>query len=101
MNTVEGAIVLSAMTLVAAGAVSGFVTLAEHSAAQALARDAARAGALGQDAQAYVVQRDPEARVHVSHDRVGELRVVRVTVSKDAPLMDVSAGAVVVAEPTE
>ena len=47
MNTVEGAIVLSAMTLVAAGAVSGFVTLAEHSTAQALARDAARAGALG------------------------------------------------------
>ena len=36
MNTVEGAIVFSAMTLVAAGAVSGFVTLAEHSTAQAL-----------------------------------------------------------------
>lgn len=101
MNTVEGAIVLSAMTLVAAGAVSGFVSLAEHSTAQALARDAARARALGEDARAYVNQRDSKARVQVSQERIGEIPVVRVTVSKDAPLKDVSAEAVVVAEPTE
>ena len=101
MNTVEGAIVFSAMTLVAAGAVSGFVTLAEHSTAQALARDAARAGALGEDARAYVAQRAPNARVEVRQERIGEIPIVRVTVSKDAPLTDVSGEAAVIAEPTE
>ena len=100
MNTVEGAIVLSAMTVVVAGSVAGFVTLAEASTAQALARDAARAGALGEDAAAYVSARDAGASVQVKQDKIGEIPVMTVSVTKAAPLTSVTKEAAVIAEPT-
>ena len=47
MNTVEGAIVLTAMTLVAGGAATGLITMSQAAAAQSLARTVARAEARG------------------------------------------------------
>ena len=41
MNTVEGAIVLTAMTLVAGGAATGLITMSQAAAAQSLARTVA------------------------------------------------------------
>ena len=43
MNTVEGAIVLSAITLVAGGSAAGMVTMSQAATAQSLARTVARA----------------------------------------------------------
>lgn len=100
MNTIEGAIVLSAMTVVVAGSVAGFVTLAEASTAQALARDAARAGALGEDAAGYVSARDSEASVQVKREKIGEIPVMTVSVTKSAPLILVTKEAAVITEPT-
>ena len=61
MNTVEGAIVMSALTVVVGGLLAGFGTMATASATQSLARDVARAEAMGADGQALAHAKDPGA----------------------------------------
>ena len=93
MNTVEGAIVMSALTVVVGGLLAGFGTMATASATQSLARDVARAEAMGADGQALAHAKDPDAVVHAG------VNSVTVRVTAPAPLFDVHAEAVVVAEP--
>ncbi|KAB3522643.1 hypothetical protein GC425_05455 [Corynebacterium sp. zg254] len=99
MNTIEGAVVLSALTLTAGTLVGGFITLAQHAAVTSLARDAARAEALGNNGTAVVAARSPDARVTVSATTVGDLEAVRVQVTRHAALFDVHGEAVTITEP--
>ncbi|AGP31725.1 TadE family type IV pilus minor pilin [Corynebacterium terpenotabidum] len=100
--TVEAAIVFTALTAVVGLIVAGMVTVASYLGAVDLARDAARAAALDpQDAAttatAVVRDADPEAQVSVTGGGAGELITVKVT--KPGRLFDLSATAVIVAEP--
>lgn len=99
MNTVEGAIVMSALTVVVGGLLAGFGTMATASATQSLARDVARAEAMGADGQALAHAKDPNAVVDISPTVHAGVNSVTVRVTAPAPLFDVHAEAVVVAEP--
>lgn len=106
MTTVEGAVVLTAITLTTGLMVSGLATVASMGTARSLARDAARAAALGQDPVRAVEGRNPGARVEVTRQagRAGLEEVsVSVTLPQDAPstLLPVTAQAVILAEPAE
>lgn len=105
--TVEAAIVFTALTAVLGLLVAGVMTLATYLGAVGMARDAARAAALGDGtaARAVVSQREPDASVTVSAADgpagaagVGP-RLIEVTVSVPGRLFDVSASAVIVGEP--
>ncbi|RAV33477.1 hypothetical protein [Corynebacterium heidelbergense] len=102
MNTVEGAMVLSALTVTTGLLVSGVATLATAASARTLARDGARAAALGGDAGRWVTQRRADARVEVSQQETlkgSGLQTISVRVTLPAPLADVSANTEIVAEP--
>lgn len=109
MNTVEGALVLTAITAVCGLGAAGFVTLGIAGATDAIARDAARAAALGLDPASIVAARSPGATVQVSSAAIGTsgggangaepVRAVTVSVTRDAPLLDITRTATVVAEP--
>ena len=101
MNTVEGALVLSALTLTAGVLTGGIITLAQHAGATSLARDAARAEALGEDGRAVVASRDGDAQVSIASQPLGGMDGVRVSVTKSAALFDVTASAVTVVEPDQ
>lgn len=101
MNTIEGAMVFTALTLTAGILTGGFITLAQHSSATSMARDAARAEALGHDGAQLVAARDASAHSSISHTTIGGVEAVQVQVTKDAALFRVTATAVTVAEPKE
>lgn len=106
MNTVEGALVLTAITAVCGLGAAGFITLGIAAATDSVARDAARAAALGLDPAQLVAARSPGAEVTVSSEAMAtvlggadEVRMVTVTISRAAPLLDITRTATVVAEP--
>ena len=99
MNTVEGAIVLTAMTLVAGGAATGLITMSQAAAAQSLARTVARAEARGGDGVALAREIDATAAVSTSHEGGADAPLVRVKVTKDGALFDVHGEAVTMEEP--
>jgi Flp pilus assembly protein TadG len=102
--TVEAAIVFTALTAVIGVVVAGTVTVATYLGAVGLARDGARAAALGGvvAARSLVTERQPDATVTVTSGSVdsstGQL-VYRVQVSVPGTLFDLSATAVIVGEP--
>lgn len=95
--TVEAAVVFSALTAVIGLVVAGVLTLASYLGAVGMARDAARAAALGDDAaaRAVVAAADPEALVEVSTSGT----TFTVTVLVPGRLFDVEASAVIIGEP--
>jgi Flp pilus assembly protein TadG len=111
--TVEAAIVFTAITAVIGLVVAGVMALATYLGAVSLARDAARAVALGNgaDAQKVVAKSNPDAEATVSAvsavsgpgvddgDSNGDMDLVRVTVVVPGALFDISASAVIVHEP--
>jgi hypothetical protein len=113
---VEAAIVFTAITAVIGLVVAGVMALATYLGAVSLARDAARAVALGNgaDAQKVVAKSNPDAEATVSAvsavsavsgpgvddgDSNGDMNLVRVTVVVPGALFDISASAVIVHEP--
>lgn len=101
MNTIEGAMVFTALTLTAGVLTGGIITLAQHASAISLARDAARAEAMGHDGAGLVASRDAAAHSSISHTTIGGVEAIQVEVTKDAALFTVTATAVTVAEPQE
>ena len=101
MNTVEGAIVLSAMTLVAGGAAAGLTTMSQAATAQSLARTVARVEARGGDGVALARQLDANASISTTREGSADSSLVRVKVSKDGALFDVHGEAVTMVEPDE
>lgn len=99
MNTIEGAMVITAITAVAGTSVAGFVTMAQSEAVHALARDVARAEALGEDGRALAGRVAPEATVDIRRSAETGLPTITVSVSSPGALLDVHAEASVVAEP--
>lgn len=109
----EAAIVFTAITAVIGLVVAGVMALATYLGAVSLARDAARAVALGNgaDAQKVVAKSSPDAEATVSAvsavsgpgvddgDSNGDMDLVRVTVVVPGALFDISASAVIVHEP--
>ena len=106
--TVEAAIVFTALTAVTGLVVAGVVTVATYLGAVGLARDGARAAALGDApaARSVVGARQPDATVEVTGsatpgtegDASGLLEY-RVNVTVPGWLFDVSATAVIIGEP--
>lgn len=108
--TVEAALVFTAITAVIGAVITGVMTLAAYLSAVGMARDAARAAALGDGASAHTVvaAAHPEAQVTVSgstprrgssgHDG-DDLDLLTVTVVVPGRLFDISATAVIVNEP--
>lgn len=101
MNTIEGAIVLSALVLTSGVMVGGIVAVAQHSSAASLARDAARAEAIGHDGARLVASRDSTAQVSINSTTVGGVESVQVEVTKPTSLFDVTASAVTMKEPED
>lgn len=99
MNTVEGAVVFASLAVTTGVLLAGFGTVSAHSAAQSIARDAARSQALGADGRALALARFPEATVSVNPVVVAGQQAVTVSVELPAPLFDVTATATVLAEP--
>ncbi|HIW92070.1 MAG TPA: hypothetical protein H9870_10465 [Candidatus Corynebacterium avicola] len=108
--TVEAALVFTAITAVVGVVITGVMTLATYLSAVGMARDAARAAALGDgaSAQTVVAAADPEAQVTVSGagSRQGTsgqdndaTDLLTVTVVVPGRLFDISATAVIVNEP--
>lgn len=107
--TVEAAIVFTALTAVVGLVVAGVLTLATYLGAVGMARDAARAAALGDEAaaRAVVTQGEPDARLVVdpggaagaSGTSGDGARLITVTVTVPGWLFDISASAVIVGEP--
>lgn len=102
--TVEAAIMFTALTAVVGLVVAGIVTVASYLGAVDLARDAARAAALDPGdasgaASSVVSQVDADARVSVSGDSGGTGDLITVQITKPGRLFDLSATAVIVAEP--
>ncbi|MGN0097454.1 MAG: hypothetical protein ACI38U_15495 [Corynebacterium sp.] len=108
--TVEAAIVFTALTAVIGTVIAGVLTVATYLGAVSIARDGARAAALGDAAAArsVVTEREPEASVRVTtgspggppDSGTGHL-VYRVHVTVPGRLFDVSATAVIVGEPQD
>jgi Flp pilus assembly protein TadG len=102
--TVEAAIVFTALTAVIGMVVAGVVTVTTYLGAVGLARDGARAAALGDAvaARSLVAERQPDATVTVTSSAVdsstGQL-AYRVQVSVPGTLFDLSATAVIIGEP--
>lgn len=106
MNTVEGALVMTALATLLAGCIAALITLGMAMSVTDLARDAARVEALGGDAADYIssVKGNTSADVSVSHHRIEagteeDIVVATVTISTRAPLMTVQRSASVVVEP--
>lgn len=108
--TVEAAIVFTALTAVIGTVIAGVLTVATYLGAVSMARDGARAAALGDPATArsVVTEREPDALVTVTagspggapDSATGHL-VYRVHVTVPGRLFDVSATAVIVGEPQD
>lgn len=101
MSTIEGAMVLTSLAVTAGMLLAGFSTVAQHSAAGSLARDAARMEAIGGSGSGLVTAREPEASVDIRRFSVGGQDAVEVTVGMPSVLFDVTNTATVVAEPTD
>lgn len=113
--TVEAAVVFTAITAVIGVVITGVMTLATYLSAVGMARDAARAAALGDGASArtIVAAADPDAQVKVSGavsqtaaaqpavtaQDGDSLDLLTVTVMVPGRLFDISATAVIVNEP--
>ncbi|MGO1436856.1 MAG: hypothetical protein ACTH0P_00375 [Candidatus Corynebacterium faecigallinarum] len=113
--TVEAAVVFTAITAVIGVVITGVMTLATYLSAVGMARDAARAAALGDGASArtIVAAADPDAQVTVSGavpqtataqpavtaQDGDSLDLLTVTVVVPGRLFDISATAVIVNEP--
>lgn len=105
--TVEAAIMFTALTVVVGLVVAGIVTVASYLGAVDLARDAARAAALDPGnasgaASSVVSSVDADAQVSVSGgggDDGGGSGLITVQVTRPGHLFDLSATAVIVAEP--
>jgi hypothetical protein len=103
--TVEAAIMFTALTVVVGLVVAGIVTVASYLGAVDLARDAARAAALDPGnasgaASSVVSGVDADARVSVSSGGDGTgTDLITVQVTRPGRLFDLSATAVIVAEP--
>lgn len=113
--TVEAAVVFTAITAVIGVVITGVMTLATYLSAVGMARDAARAAALGDGASArtIVAAADPDAQVMVSGavsqtaaaqpavtaQDGDSLDLLTVTVVVPGRLFDISATAVIVNEP--
>ena len=106
--TVEAAIMFTALTVVVGLVVAGIVTVASYLGAVDLARDAARAAALDPGnasgaAFSVVSSVDADAQVSVSGggggDDGGGSGLITVQVTRPGHLFDLSATAVIVAEP--
>lgn len=106
--TVEAAIMFTALTVVVGLVVAGIVTVASYLGAVDLARDAARAAALDPGnasgaASAVVSSVDADAQVSVSGggggDDGGGSGLITVQITRPGHLFDLSATAVIVAEP--
>ncbi|MEJ6550676.1 TadE family type IV pilus minor pilin [Corynebacterium sp. USCH3] len=104
--TVEAAIVFTALTAVIGLVVAGVLTVAAYLGAVGMARDGARAAALGDvaAARAVVAERDPQASVAVDSGPLptgpsGDQQLFSVRVTVPGRLFDVSATAVIVGEP--
>lgn len=99
MNTVEGAMVFTALAATVGLLLAGFSTVASRSAAESLARDVARVEALGGDGRAVAGQREPEAQVSIAPLTVAGQDAVSVEVRRPAALFDVTASATIIVEP--
>ena len=106
--TVEAAIMFTALTVVVGLVVAGIVTVASYLGVVDLARDAARAAALDPGnatgaASSVVSSVDADAQVSVSGggggDDGGGSGLITVQVTRPGHLFDLSATAVIVAEP--
>ncbi|WP_417287364.1 TadE family type IV pilus minor pilin [Corynebacterium variabile] len=106
--TVEAAIMFTALTVVVGLVVAGIVTVASYLGAVDLARDAARAAALDPGnasgaASPVVSSVDADAQVSVSGggggDDGGGSGLITVQITRPGHLFDLSATAVIVAEP--
>ena len=113
--TVEAAVVFTAITAVIGVVITGVMTLATYLSAVGMARDAARAAALGdgESARTIVAAADPDAQVTVSGavsqtataqpavtaQDGDSLDLLTVTVVVPGRLFDISATAVIVNEP--
>lgn len=106
--TVEAAIMFTALTVVVGLVVAGIVTVASYLGAVDLARDAARAAALDPGnasgaASSVVSSVDADAQVSVSGggggDDGGGSGLITVQVTRPGHLFDLSATAIIVAEP--
>jgi len=102
---VEAAIMFTALTVVVGLVVAGIVTVASYLGAVDLARDAARAAALDPGnatgaASSVVSSVDADARVSVSGGGVAGTDLITVQVTRPGHLFDLSATAVIVAEPS-
>lgn len=106
--TVEAAIMFTALTVVVGLVVAGIVTVASYLGAVDLARDAARAAALDPGnasgaASSVVSSVDADAQVSVSGggggDDGGGSGLITVQITRPGHLFDLSATAVIVAEP--
>ncbi|MGP9722659.1 hypothetical protein ACT3SZ_01410 [Corynebacterium sp. AOP40-9SA-29] len=109
--TVEAAIVFTALTAVIGLVIAGVLTLATYLGAVGMARDAARAAALGDEAaaQAVVTQGEPDALLIIEPGGVPSApgasgdgaRLITVTVMVPGWLFDISASAVIIGEPQD
>ncbi|WP_417288373.1 TadE family type IV pilus minor pilin [Corynebacterium variabile] len=104
--TVEAAIMFTALTVVVGLVVAGFVTVASYLGVVDLARDAARAAALDPGnatgaASSVVSSVDADAQVSVSGGGGAGTDLITVQVTRPGHLFDLSATAVIVAEPSE
>lgn len=106
--TVEAASMFTALTVVVGLVVAGIVTVASYLGAVDLARDAARAAALDPGnasgaASSVVSSVDADAQVSVSGggggDDGGGSGLITVQITRPGHLFDLSATAVIVAEP--
>lgn len=107
----EAAMVFTALTAVIGLVVAGVIALATYLGAVGMARDAARAAALDNGAAAraaagVIAESDPDARVTVQGagptdpTENGGQTLLRVTVTVPGTLLDISASAVIVSEPS-
>ncbi|MDN6438614.1 MAG: hypothetical protein L0K27_04015 [Corynebacterium nuruki] len=109
--TVEAAIVATALTVVVGVIVAGIVTVVGYLGTVDLARDAARAAALDPGAaeaaaRQVVAAADADAGVTVTGGgavapgSAGTVQTLTVDVTRPGRLFDISAGAVIVVEPS-
>lgn len=101
MNTVEGAMVFTSLAVTVGLLLAGFSTVASRSAAESLARDAARVEALGGNGGSFVAAKHPGAQVDVQRTSIGGQDAVTVSVHVPARLFDVTGQASIAVEPSD
>lgn len=103
MNTIEGAMVLSAIAVTAGALAAGLVTLSTSMSAQSTARDVSRIAALGDEDAAIRLAQQAGGRAEISRQAVdgSDWAMLTVRFTTDAPLFDVTAEQSILEEPRD